>query len=163
MRSSLLLGLHFIEAMSYLGLPSACRNDFIYMVPPFLAYNGALYGNYTMLWEAYNQCRLYRDYLRDGSAGGLWKHVLLGSWDDRGHWSTGHGWAAAGMLRVYGTIKNSGYSSSMRAELNDLESWVSEIHEAIYPYMVSYLLFFVCHLPGELMCLYQTARRRYVP
>jgi hypothetical protein len=34
-----------------------CRSDFVYMVPPFLAYYGALSGNVTLLVEAYNQIR----------------------------------------------------------------------------------------------------------
>ncbi|KAL5521055.1 hypothetical protein ACEPAG_8977 [Sanghuangporus baumii] len=110
-------------------------NDFIYMVPPFLAYDGVLKGNQSMVEEAYNQCRLYRQYLQDWTAGGLWKHILLGSWNDQGYWSTGHGWAAAGMLRVYGTIKNSQYAHELKRELYDLKNWVSEIHDAIYPYM----------------------------
>ena len=40
-------------------------------VPPFLAYYAALTSNQTMMTEAYNQCRLYRQYL--GSDSGLWK------------------------------------------------------------------------------------------
>lgn len=61
------------------------------MVPPFLAYYGALTGNTTLISEAYNQVKLYRNYLRDtnSSAGGLWKHVVQGSFEDTGHWSTG--------------------------------------------------------------------------
>ena len=59
------------------------------MVPPFLAYYGVLTNNRTMLVEAYNQCKLYRSYLRD-EATGLWRHVLLGrSGNDEGFWSTG--------------------------------------------------------------------------
>ena len=86
----------------------------MYMVPPFLAYYGVLSQNQTLLGEAYTQVRaapehltlirlrapdvsccgcqikLYRNYLIDNSAGGLWKHVLLGdSGNDEGHWSTG--------------------------------------------------------------------------
>jgi rhamnogalacturonyl hydrolase YesR len=57
------------------------------MVPPFIAYAGALQSNATLLQEAYDQCRLYRDALTDES--GLWKHILLGSWSDLTHWGTG--------------------------------------------------------------------------
>lgn len=65
-------------------------SDFVYMVPPFLAYYGVLTDNQTLVREAYNQIKLYRDYLRDDGANGLWKHVLLGSsGNDEGHWSTG--------------------------------------------------------------------------
>ena len=43
------------------------------MVPPFLAMYGAIQKNTTIMVEAYNQIKLYRDVLRDGS--GLWKHI----------------------------------------------------------------------------------------
>ncbi len=60
------------------------------MVPPFIAYYGAVEGGdggAALLTEAYQQCKLYRQYLRDES--GLWKHVVLGSWQDNNHWGTG--------------------------------------------------------------------------
>ena len=60
------------------------------MVPPFLAYYGAMTGNQTLLQEAYNQIKLYRKYLRDQNANNTWKHIKLGSYGtDNGHWSTG--------------------------------------------------------------------------
>jgi rhamnogalacturonyl hydrolase YesR len=64
------------------------------MVPPFLAYYGVLTGNTTLMNEAYNQIKLYRNYLRDTKAKNLWKHILLGTdsadgGNDEGHWSTG--------------------------------------------------------------------------
>ena len=49
------------------------RSDFIYMVPPFLAMYGAIQKNTTVMDEAYNQIKLYRDVLRDSS--GLWRHI----------------------------------------------------------------------------------------
>ena len=65
------------------------RSDFIYMVPPFLAYYGVVTRNRTLLAESYNQIQLYRNYLFDPTAS-LWKHVLLGvSQNDDGFWSTG--------------------------------------------------------------------------
>lgn len=66
------------------------RSDSVYMVPPFIAYYGALTGNKTLLDAAYDQVRLYRGHLMDKKMGGLWKHVLLGpSANDPGYWSTG--------------------------------------------------------------------------
>jgi rhamnogalacturonyl hydrolase YesR len=59
------------------------------MVPPFLAYYGVITGNTSAISEAFNQVQLYRNYLLDSSAGGLWKHIVLGSGEDLGHWSTG--------------------------------------------------------------------------
>lgn len=60
------------------------------MVPPFIAYFGALEGGQgerNLLQIAYDQCRLYRDGLKDDS--GLWRHIALGSWQDDTHWATG--------------------------------------------------------------------------
>lgn len=125
----------------------------MYMVPPFLAYYGVLTGNRTLLQEAYNQVMFYRRYLRDPSANNLWKHIQLGSnGTDSGHWSTGahlplpslrflhtcagNGWAAAGMLRVLSTIKQSGFADTMRSQQVDLANWIQEIHDGIYTQLV---------------------------
>ena len=73
------------------------------MAPPFIAYFGAYdqAGNMTWLLQAaYDQCRLYRNYLQDSTTK-LWKHIELGSGEDENFWATGNGWAAAGMLRVH--------------------------------------------------------------
>ncbi|KAG6878014.1 hypothetical protein C0993_000795 [Termitomyces sp. T159_Od127] len=111
-------------------------SDFIYMVPPFLAYYGMITQNRTLLLEAYNQISLYRSHLRDTSANNLWKHILLGiNGTDEGHWSTGNAWAAAGMLRVLGTYKNSQFSNTLKSQQQDLAAWVSEIHAAMYPHL----------------------------
>jgi hypothetical protein len=65
------------------------RSDFIYMVPPFLAYYGVITRNRTILAESYNQIKLYRNYLFDPTES-LWRHVSLGvNQNDEGFWSTG--------------------------------------------------------------------------
>lgn len=69
------------------------RNDtntltFADMVPPFLAYYGATSGDFSAVLEAYNQCKLYRTALQDPTTS-LWKHIILGSWNDVGLWATG--------------------------------------------------------------------------
>ncbi|KAI5123008.1 hypothetical protein M0805_007630 [Coniferiporia weirii] len=111
-------------------------SDFVYMVPPFLAYYGVMTENRSMVEAAYTQISLYRNYLRDESANNLWKHVVMGSdFQDEGHWSTGNGWAAAGMLRVLGTIKNSQYSKALKGEVKDLTNWVNEIHDGMYQHI----------------------------
>ncbi|KAF8063618.1 Six-hairpin glycosidase-like protein [Lyophyllum atratum] len=113
-------------------------SDFVYMVPPFFAYYGVITQNRTLLVQAHDQIKLYRSYLRDASAGNLWKHVLLGMSDnDEGHWSTGNAWAAAGMLRVLGTIQNSQYANTLKNEQNDLATWIKEIHGGMYPHLDS--------------------------
>ncbi|KAF8734265.1 hypothetical protein AX14_003490 [Amanita brunnescens Koide BX004] len=116
-------------------------SDFVYMVPPFLAYYGVMTSNLTLVQQAYNQIKLYRNYLRDPTANGLWKHILLGSFNDEGHWSTGNGWVAAGMLRVLATIKNSQYASLLESEQTDLAHWVIEIQNAMYSHLDSTYIF----------------------
>lgn len=59
-----------------------------FLFAQFLAYYGVLSRNTSLLDEAYNQIRLYRQYLRDPITG-LWRHILLGSNQDNGLWSTG--------------------------------------------------------------------------
>lgn len=49
----------------------------------------------------------------------------------------GNGWAAAGMLRVLGTIQHSQYANSMKSEQKDLANWVKEIHGGMYGVLVS--------------------------
>ncbi|KAI1793356.1 glycosyl hydrolase family 88-domain-containing protein [Ganoderma leucocontextum] len=115
-------------------------SDFVYMVPPFLAYYGVLNQNQSLLQAAYDQCRLYRQALVDDDAGGMWRHIT-GNSTDNGHWTTGNGWAAAGMLRVLGTIQNSQYSKKMKQQSKDLAGWVSEIHTGIYPHLQTTGLF----------------------
>ncbi|KAG6860970.1 hypothetical protein C0995_005336 [Termitomyces sp. Mi166 len=84
--------------------------DFIYMVPPFLAYYAADTGNITLLREAVYQCEAYRDILHynttsaDENFEGLWEHILGPVNNDPGLWSTGNSWAAAGIARVLATV-----------------------------------------------------------
>lgn len=93
--------------------------DFIYMVPPTLAYWAVQTNNSTLLDIAIQQCNLYHNVLsvpaNEGgdynpwNAAGLWHHII-GPPDgnnDNGIWSTGNAWAAAGMSRVLATAKNS--------------------------------------------------------
>ncbi|KDQ10691.1 hypothetical protein BOTBODRAFT_36004 [Botryobasidium botryosum FD-172 SS1] len=111
-------------------------SDSVYMVPPFLAYYAALQGNKTLLKESYTQIQLYRSHLRD-PATGAWRHILEGSWNDPGLWSTGNGWAAMGMLRVYQTILNSKFSNEFSRERKDLITWSYDIVKAMVPYQQS--------------------------
>ncbi|POS71188.1 hypothetical protein DHEL01_v210418 [Diaporthe helianthi] len=95
--------------------------DFIYMVPPTLAYWAVQTSNATLLNVAIEQCNLYREVLdvsvesiQAGEesvevAAELWRHINGppdGNNDD-GIWSTGNAWAAAGMSRVLATARNS--------------------------------------------------------
>ena len=64
--------------------------DSVFMVPPVLAYYGALQTDldeqYKYLNMAVTQIRVYRQGLRDDSSNGLWHHVMQGSWTDPKHW-----------------------------------------------------------------------------
>ena len=73
-------------------------SDFIYMVPPFLAFYGVATSNLSLARMAHDQVKLYRSYLQDnGSVSastnpnpkGLWRHMALGQNTDTGFWSTG--------------------------------------------------------------------------
>ncbi|KAF8499997.1 Six-hairpin glycosidase [Hysterangium stoloniferum] len=108
-------------------------SDFVYMAPPFLAYYGVMTQNKSLVAESYNQIRLYRNYLRDPTVS-LWRHIVMGSGDDPGHWSTGNAWAAAGMLRVLATIKHSNMANQFRSEQIDIQNWVIEILDGMYSY-----------------------------
>ena len=113
------------------------------MGPPFIAYFGAIeQGNSqtSLLQSAYDQCRLYRQYLQD-SATKLWKHILLGSFQDTKFWATGNAWAAAGMFRVLQTLRNSGVSESFLKQQGDLIGWVEEIVKASWDRQVRAPLF----------------------
>lgn len=88
--------------------------DFIYMVPPTLAYWAIQAGDVDLLNTAIQQCDLYREVLgvptSAKSAGGLWHHIIGPESQDLGIWSTGNAWAAGGMTRVFATAKNSPFA-----------------------------------------------------
>lgn len=64
----------------------------------------------------------------------------------------GNGWAAAGMLRVLGTIQHSPFPKSFKNEMKDLSNWVSEILNAMYPHLVRTTHIPTPHIP-QLTCL----------
>ena len=109
------------------------------MAPPFIAYFGAYDqgDNKTYLLQAaYDQCRLYRQYLQDNSTK-LWKHIELGSYQDNNLWGTGNGWAAAGMFRVLQTIRLSDVSGNFTNQQSDLVNWIEEIVKGSWHYQVN--------------------------
>ena len=137
------------------------RSDFVYMAPPFIAYYGAYDqgdAKTYLLQTAYDQCRLYRQYLQDSSTN-LWKHIELGSWQDNNLWATGNGWAAAGMFRVLQTILLSDVCDSFLDQQNDLLNWIEEIVEASWCYQVN----FIPSPPVELLIDNVRYRRRMAP
>ena len=50
----------------------------------------------------------------------------------------GNGWAAAGMLRVLATIRQSEFANTFIPEQKNLSSWIHEIHSGIYPHLVCF-------------------------
>ncbi|THH02396.1 hypothetical protein EW026_g444 [Hermanssonia centrifuga] len=113
----------------------ATKADFVYMAPPFIAYYGALAGGAVgadLLQQAYDQCRLYRNYLRDPI--GLWRHITLGDGTDETHWGTGNAWAAAGMMRVLQTIRHSEQAQAFQSQQEDLTNWIHEIVSAAWQF-----------------------------
>jgi len=109
------------------------------MAPPFIAYFGAYDqadAKIYLLQSAYDQCRLYRQYLQDNSTK-LWRHIGLGSYQDNNLWATGNGWAAAGMFRVLQAIRLSDVSGSFVNQQNDLLNWIEEIVKASWKYQTS--------------------------
>ncbi|GAB1518738.1 hypothetical protein RhiTH_001803 [Rhizoctonia solani] len=111
-------------------------SDNVYMVPPFLAYYGALHNNASMMTEAFHQVQTYRNTLKVDRYTGLWRHIQLGENVDVGHWSTGNGWAAAGMMRVLATMANSPLGASYPNEQALLARWISGILTSAWAYQL---------------------------
>lgn len=49
---------------------------------------------------------------------------------------TGNAWAAAGMIRVLGTIQRSKYAGALQQQQEDLADWIQEIYGGMYPHQV---------------------------
>lgn len=92
--------------------------DFVYMIPGSLAYFAADHDDEGMLRESVRQCRLYREVLQldtDEPYKGAWRHIIGPQSQDLGLWSSGNGWAAAGIARVLATV--------MKAPVAEGKSW----------------------------------------
>lgn len=100
-------------------------SDFIYMVPPTLAYQAVATNDQDLLRTAVKQIGLYRDVLQEKSTG-LWKHIA-GSRTDAGTWSTGNGWTTNGIARVLATVKHWPTSAGWTTETQSLIQWAKEI------------------------------------
>lgn len=57
---------------------------------------------------------------------------------------SGNGWAAAGMLRVLATIRNSLFAQKMKDQQGDLTDWIEEIHDGMYAVLVRLFIFAHC-------------------
>ncbi|KAF9518535.1 hypothetical protein BS47DRAFT_1338225 [Hydnum rufescens UP504] len=115
--------------------PVQLWSDFLSMAPPFIAYYGALHNNKSLLLEAYNQIKTYRYHLTVDDDSGLLQHIVLGkSGSDPGHWATGNGWAASGMLRVLRIIQSSAFAEDLLDEQADIISWASSLLNTVWQY-----------------------------
>ena len=107
------------SAISHRDEPPELWGDFIYMVPPFLAYYGVATQDLHFLKEAVHQCQLYNDVLKidvvletGDICRGLWRHIVSDPMtlptgiccSDPEVWLTSNAWAVAGMTRVLATI-----------------------------------------------------------
>ncbi|EDQ98100.1 uncharacterized protein LACBIDRAFT_310937 [Laccaria bicolor S238N-H82] len=106
--------------------------DFVYMVPPFLAYYGADTQNASVLLQSYTQCQLYQQVLQP-SSGSAWMHIMDPQNQDTGLWSTGNGWAAAGMTRVFATFLKSPFAQQLNgsAQVDAVEGLTGYIKEIL--------------------------------
>ncbi|KAF2875071.1 hypothetical protein BDV95DRAFT_486481 [Massariosphaeria phaeospora] len=104
--------------------------DFMYMVPPFLAYFSVAAEDATWMKEALAQCRAYRDALATKSTGldqGLWHHIAGPQNGDLGYWCTSNGWVAAGLVRVLATLKGWEETREWAGEMQELRQMAREI------------------------------------
>lgn len=97
-----------------------------------MAYYAASTDDLGTLQRAVEQCALYRQVLQ--SADGAWAHIVGGRYPDPGLWSTGNGWAAAGMTRVLATVMKAPVADSDGAWKGqasaDLGRYIQEIVDA---------------------------------
>ncbi|THU84762.1 hypothetical protein K435DRAFT_869944 [Dendrothele bispora CBS 962.96] len=106
--------------------------DWMYMVPPFLAYHAADTSDISLLKESVKQCGSYRQILKSTTSG-LWTHIAGPQSHDVGLWATGNGWAAAGMTRVLATIIHSPLAADTEnvawktTATSSLTAWIKEI------------------------------------
>lgn len=105
------------------------RADFVYMAPPFMAYYAVATNNATLLKESVRQAKLYREVLVKPD--GLWTHIIGPQSADSGSWSTGNGWAAAGMARVLATVMKAPISKGWTSEIAELKQEIKEILDAV--------------------------------
>lgn len=114
----------------------------MYMAPPFIAFFAADSNNASLLETAYLQCGLYREVLLFSSnsstpspvgtstTNGLWHHIVGPQSAEPGLWSTGNGWAAAGMARVLATVIKAPVAAAapwQATAIADLTGWIKEI------------------------------------
>jgi hypothetical protein len=104
-------------------------SDFVYMVPPFLAYLSVATGEINYLNTALTQIHLYRDELQisEGRHAGQWRHIIGPQNQDEGAWASGCGWAAMGMARVLATVMKWRTTRDWKEEQAQLKGHILEL------------------------------------
>ncbi|KAF9457817.1 hypothetical protein BDZ94DRAFT_1174858 [Collybia nuda] len=124
---------YFNGAISHRVATPELWADFMYMVPPFIAYYAADTRNGTLLQESVKQCGYYRQVLQSNTTHphkGVWEHIIGPQTRDDGLWSTGNAWAAAGMARVLATVMRAPVAQNAtwrQNAIDDLTWWITEI------------------------------------
>lgn len=106
--------------------------DFVYMVPPFLAFYGVSANDTTILEKAVEQCEAYHKILAKGNEDvdrGLWHHIAGPNHPDPGYWATGNGWVAAGLTRVLATLMR--WAPTQKLDFEGIETLKKMIRELI--------------------------------
>jgi len=109
-------------------------SDFMYMAPPFLAYYAVETYNATLLADVVHLCTQYRQVLHaniTSTSEGVWEHIIGSQGGDTGHWSTGNGWAASGMVRVLATVMKAPASVVLKIRSKSVSLLTGYIKEII--------------------------------
>ncbi|KAK1221322.1 hypothetical protein PQX77_015869 [Marasmius sp. AFHP31] len=110
-------------------------SDWMYMLPPALAYYAVDTHNSALLREAVDQCGLQRQALQANLSDsvpykGVWEHIVGPQSPEHGLWSTGNAWAVGGMSRVLATIMKAPRELTAGwcdEAVNNLSTWIKEI------------------------------------
>jgi rhamnogalacturonyl hydrolase YesR len=103
------------------------------MSPPFLAYLAVTTSDKSYLRTAIEQIKKYREVLvvKKGKAKGLWRHIIGPQNEDQGCWSTGNGWTAMGIARVWATMTKWSRSAGWRDESVGFRSFRSQFEDEV--------------------------------
>ena len=118
------------------------------MVPPFIAYYGALKGGHkgkSLLQTVCEQVKLYREVLFDRDVG-LWRHIVLSEGTDQRTGERGTGGLRlplAGALRVLAMIQRLSMAESMKWQQKDLVCWVRETLDGMRKFQVCGVVIFL--------------------
>ncbi|KAJ4293232.1 hypothetical protein N0V90_008514 [Kalmusia sp. IMI 367209] len=108
--------------------------DFIYMVPPFLAYYALAVDKSYYMKQAVEQCVAYNEILATKSEGldrGLWHHIAGPKNVDPGYWCTSNGWVAAGLAQILATLMSWSPTREWHHEAGVLRSMIRYLIDGV--------------------------------